>query len=289
MFRVARALTRAISRAATPVIAALLIGLCGAVAAGASGAGGGQAVPQRIISVDYCADQFALRFAHRAQIAAVSPHATAPFSYMRAEAAGLPVVRPRAEDLLLERPELVVRAYGGGPTLPAFLDRVGIPVLAIEQATDMAGIMANVERIAAGLGNPAAGRAVVQRMRDRLAALPDATGRSALYITAGGASTGPGTLIHELLASAGLHNFQHEPGWRALPLERLAREQPSLFAAAFFGGPSRDLNRWSGARHPVVREQLAVRDVVPLDGAWTACGGWFLLDAVEALAEGAAR
>ena len=31
------------------------------------------------------------------------------------------------------------------------------------------------------------------------------------------------------------------------------------------------------------------REVVPLNGAWTACGAWFLLDAVEALARSAAQ
>ena len=41
-------------------------------------------------------------------------------------------------------------------------------------------------------------------------------------------------------------------------------------------------------RHPVARAQLDGGAVVPIEGAWTACGAWFLMDAVEALARGAA-
>ena len=42
-------------------------------------------------------------------------------------------------------------------------------------------------------------------------------------------------------------------------------------------------------RHPVARSQLQARAMIPIQGAWTACGAWFLMDAVEALAAGAAR
>jgi iron complex transport system substrate-binding protein len=263
--------------------ALLALTLLGGAPAGAAEA------PRRIISVDYCADQYVLRFAPRAHILAVSPDAAASFSYERASAIGLPTVRPRAEDVLVKKPDLVVRAYGGGPRLPGFLERAGIPVLEVGWVQDIDGVMVNVERLAAGLGAVAEGRALVRKMKARLAALPQRSDRSVLYMTPAGVSAGPGTLVHELLTRAGLANFQAEPGWRPLPLERLAYEQPSLIAAAFFGASTNHLDSWSPSRHPVARAQLRARDVVPLDGAWTACGGWFLVDAVEALARGASR
>ena len=86
------------------------------------------------------------------------------------------------------------------------------------------------------------------------------------------------------LERAGLANFQEAPGWRSIPLERLAFEQPELVAAAFFDPGAVDTFPWSAARHPLARRQLIEHPVVSLDGAWTACGGWFVLDAVEALA-----
>ena len=70
-----------------------------------------------------------------------------------------------------------------------------------------------------------------------------------------------------------------------MPLERLAYERPDVIAAAFYEGASGETDSWSAARHPVARTQLSNRPVVPLEGAWTSCGGWFLVEAVEALAQ----
>ena len=263
---------------------ALLGGGAGARTAAAVDAG----APQRVISVDYCADQFVLRFLPRRHILALSPDATKPFSYMRASAAGLPSVRPTAEDVLVRRPDLVVRAYGGGPRLSQFLQRAGVPVLEVGAASDLADVAANVERLSAGLGNAAGGQVLLRRLRERLAALPAASGRATLYLTPTGYTSGPGTLVHELLLAAGLRNFSTAPGWHPIPLERLAYEQPSLVAAAFFGMARKHRGAWSAARHPVARGQLAPRQRVALQGAWTACGGWFLIDAIETLARGAA-
>jgi iron complex transport system substrate-binding protein len=105
-------------------------------------------------------------------------------------------------------------------------------------------------------------------------------------MTPAGVTSGPGTLVHEMMNAAGIDNFQTEEGWRPLPLERLAYERPDLVAAAFFGVGTNHPDGWSAARHPVARAQLAERPRVDLEGAWTACGGWFVLDAVEALAGG---
>ena len=54
--------------------------------------------PMRIVSLDYCADQYVLKLADREQILAISPDATGDFSYMREAARGVPTVRAAAED-----------------------------------------------------------------------------------------------------------------------------------------------------------------------------------------------
>lgn len=248
--------------------------------------GGGP--PQRIVSLDFCADQYVLRFAERERILAVSPDAERDFSYMRDRAAGLPAVRPVAEDVIVLKPDLVVRSYGGGPQVPVALARAGIPVHNVGWAEDFPAILRTIRETARALGSDAAGQSVATEMLGRLAALSGHTSRAAaLYMTPAGVTSGPGSLIHEMLVAAGLDNFQARPGWRPIPLERLAYEQPHLIAAAFFGSLTNHPNGWSPARHPVVRAQLAGRTVVSIEGAWTACGAWFLMDAVEALAQAA--
>ena len=239
--------------------------------------------PTRIVSLDYCADQYVLKLAPREYILAVSPDAEKTFSYMRGSAKGLRQIRPRAEDVLVLQPDLVVRSYGGGPNVTAFVERMGTPVLQIGFTNDLDAVRDTITAVAEGLGQRDRGTAIIAEMDARLAALralPDAS--SALYMTPAGVTSGPGTLVHEMLNAAGLVNFQQEPGWRSLPLERLAHEQPDLVAAVVWGATNHDDN-WSAARHPIARQQLRERPVVSLEGAWVACGGWFLLDAIEAL------
>ena len=285
-----------------------------------------------------------LKFVERDRILALSPDAEREFSYLRGQAAGLPTVRPAAEDVIVLKPDLVVRSYGGGPRAAAMFERAGIAVHNIERAEDMESILRAVTETARALGPTELGLAVAAEMQARLTVLrtqgasggvqaadagtqapnmsaeaagaspqaldgspqaahasaqtPDASaqadanapgaGVTALYMTPGGVTSGPGSLIHEILTAAGLDNFQARPGWGPVPLERLAYEQPDLIAAAFHEDLSNHPHAWSAIRHPVARAQLDRGAVVPLDGAWTACGAWFAMDAVEALARGPA-
>ncbi len=281
------------------LVLAALLGGCGPPQSGAPDLSeADEARPRRIVSLDYCADQYVLRFADRERILAVSPDAGRDFSYMRDQAAGLPSVRPVVEDVLVLRPDLVVRSYGGGPRAAAMFARAGVAVHTLHRAENFPSILRTITAAADALGAPEEGREVAAETRRRLDALRQAetplrdrvqaTRGSVLYMTPAGVTTGPGSLIHELLTAAGLDNFESRPGWLPLPLERLAYEQPDLIAVAFFGSQTDQPSAWSPGRHPLIRAQLAERPSVTLEGAWTACGAWFLLDAVEALARAAA-
>ena len=268
-------------KASFGVIAAMLLASCAAAPIAREGA------PQRIVSLDYCADQYVLRFADRDAILALSPDAAKRFSYMRAEAEGLPTVRPRTADVLALDPDLVVRSYGGGPDVVNFLSELGVPVVQIGFPQTLAEVRDEVVRVGSMLGAADQAERVAADMERRLAALPSPVEprRTALYMTPGGVTSGEGTLVHEVLTAAGFANFQTRPEWNPLPLERLAYKRPDVVAAAFYEGAAGETDRWSAARHPIARTQLEDRPVVPLEGAWTSCGGWFLVDAVEALAQ----
>lgn len=241
--------------------------------------------PLRVVSLDYCADQYVLKLLDRDQILAVSPHAEDSSSYMRKKAKGVRQVRSLAEDVLVLNPDLIVRSYGGGPNVRSFFEKAGIPVVQLGYASDIDGIRRVLREVAIALDATDRAEAVITDMDQRLAALkqrPD--DKTVLYMTPGGVTSGPGSLIHEMLIAAGLSNFQQEPGWRALPLERLAYERPEVIAAAFFESRSNNVDAWTSARHPLAKKQMNELETVYLEGAWTACGGWFLMDAIEALA-----
>ncbi len=263
---------------------AALFALCVSCAA----AGPLNSSPNRVVSLDFCADQFVLKLLDRVQILAVSPDAEKDFSYMRREAAGVPSVRPIAEDVLVIGPDLIVRSYGGGPHAAAFFERAGVPVLQVPFANDLQGIRNAINTVAARLDKTAEGNAVVEEMNRRLAAIQQGNeNKNVLYMTPTGVTSGPDTLVHEMLLAAGLTNFQKSTGWRSLPLERLAYEQPDVVAAAFFDLKTNHPSVWSAMRHPVAQRQLSERPTVLLQGAWTACGAWFLMDAIEALSKAA--
>ena len=250
---------------------------------------------QRVVSLDYCADQYVLKFVDPENIVALSPDAEEPFSYLREEARGLRKIRPVAENILALSPDVVVRSYGGGPSIEHFLKRAGITVVNIGWAAKLDGsdetsIPVITQRVATALGEKERGRQTVANYRGRLSNINlrriegSQDKAPTLYMSAAGATTGPGSLVHELLIAAGLENFEDQPGWRPIPLEKLAYKSPSMVATAFFYNGANHRNSWSASRHPVARSLRTSTSHVELEGALTACGAWFAAYAAEALA-----
>ncbi len=274
----------ATARLLSPLLAGGIVAACGT----APQADRPEGPASRIVSLDYCADQFVLGLAGRERILALSPDAGKDFSYLRAEAEGLPTVRPRAEDVLALEPDLVVRNYGGGPRAPAFFERAGVPVLQIDYAPDIDAVRDRVRQAAAVLEAPGRGEALIADMDARLAraraAAPEA---DALYLATAGVAAGAGTFVDHLIAAAGLDNFSAGTGWRSIPLERLAYETPDLYAVPAFERTNHNMV-WTPFRHPLAVRRVRAGPTLSIDGATTSCGAWFLADAVEALAAGAA-
>lgn len=244
--------------------------------------------PKRIVSLDYCADQFALKLADRDQIAALSPDATFRFSYMRAEAKGMPTVRASLEDVLAKKPDLVIRFYGGGPQIADRLAASGVPVVQMGAAEGFDGVRANIKQMAEAFGHPERGALLIADMDARLkAAGENPTHKRALYLSQGGVVGGSGTPVDEMIQAAGLINFEQREGWTSLPLESLAYAQPDFVVGAFFGAAGKPAAIWSASRHPVAQRLIGGPNSIQIDGSTTACGGWFVADAVEAMSRAA--
>jgi len=244
----------------------------------------------KVVSLDYCADQYVLEFVDHKNIAALSPDATASFSYLRNEAKSISTVRPRIEDILLLNPDIVVRAYGGGSNATAFFERAGISVVQIGYAGDLERVKEVITATAQQLKAEDHGRQLISDMDRRLSTLSGNESRiAALYMTSKGAVAGKKTMLDDLMSKAGVVNFQEASGWSSLPLENLAYETPQLIVTGFFETSDLTSDRWTPARHPVARRTLADTPVVNIPGAWTACGAWFLVDAVEAIADARAK
>ena len=207
---------------------------------------------------------------------------------VRERARGIRQMRPTAEEVLALGPDRIVRSHGGGPNAARFFRRAGVPVVQIGFAGDLAGVREVITAAAEGLGAPERGAALLAAMDARLAraAAPDASGRgwpSGLYLVPGGVSAGSGTLPDELLRAAGIANFETRSGYPPIPLERLAYQQPDLYAVAFLGSTAAYEGSWSAFNHRIVRERLRTGRVALLDGSWMACAGPGVVEAVAVL------
>ena len=184
---------------------------------------------QRIISMDYCADQYVLALAEREEILALSPDADKTFSYLRDQADGIPQIRPVAESVLAAQPDLIVRSYGGGPLAPRFFSQAGIDVLQIGWTSDFESIRTVTRDIAAQMGVPERGEELIAAFDARLAAItPRDDDQNVLYVTPGGVTSGPNGLINDAFETAGLTNYETRAGWHDLPLEQIATDAPDV-------------------------------------------------------------
>lgn len=249
-------------------------------------AGAAEARPLRVMTLDQCADQYALALAPDADLA-LSPRADDPDAFLRDAARGHRMVRPTLEAAIAFRPDVVVRYWGGEPRLLARLQADGVRVVTINDATDFNGVRADVRTVAQGLGRPARGEALITLMDARLAqAAPRRPiQRSALYLTAGGFTAGRGTLVDAILAAAGFRNAARAPGFAPVSVERIALFPPLRFVLGFFDQSRGD---WRGpGRHPVIRKAMQGRVAARLPAAVLTCPAWFAADAAAMLKAGA--
>lgn len=204
-------------------------------------------------------------------------------------ALGLPQRRTTLESALAARPELIVRYWGGDPRFITQIEKRGVRVVTIEDASDFGGVRANVRRVAAAMDRQTQGEAVIAKMDARLDRSAGAwRGATALYITPGGFTGGQGTLVHQILKSAGLTPTPPGPGFQPISLEQMALRPPRALVLGFF----QDLmanNHWSLGRHQVMRRVAAERTVASLPGSMLGCPDPAAAEAVEILAAKAPR
>jgi len=243
-----------------------------------------------VLSLDQCADQYVLALSARADIVGLSTRADDADSRLRAEARGLPLRRVDLETVLAVRPQVAVRYWGGEPRLLAALERRGVRVVTIAEATDFDGVRANVRQVASRLGRPAEGEAVIAAMDAQLAAAAGAWGGArALYLTPGGVTAGPGTLVDAILRAAGLVNAEPRPGYQTVSLEALALRPPQAVVLGFFDSFQLAGDSWSLGRHQMLKRLAHERAIASLPGALLGCPDPGAAEAVGLLAARAPR
>lgn len=184
------------------------------------------AAAQRVVSLNLCSDQMLVLLAPE-QVAALSPLARDPaLSFVAAQAARLPVVRPSAEAVLRLHPDLVLAGAYGAQTTLALLQQQGVPVDRLDMPQDFAAIRRQTRALAARLGVSARGAALIAAMDATLRAVhPPARHVAAVVWEPRGYTAGPGTLMDAVLRAAGLTDAGDG---RRMGIEALLRRPPAL-------------------------------------------------------------
>lgn len=247
------------------------------------------AVPQRIVSINLCADQLVLALADRKQIAGLTKNATdAEMSGEAAKARGLPLLSNSAEQILAIEPDLIVGMPASRSAALRALPEQSYPLLDLATANTLDEIYTSIRQTAVAVGHPERGDALIARMQGELARLPKpGRGRVAAYYQRRGYMTGTGTLIDELMTRVGLVNLASKlgkPPLSQLSLEEMVAAEPDFLIVESATDKVTDQGS-EMLHHP------ALKDIprISVPQAWTVCGSPAYTQAARSMAAQIAR
>ena len=240
--------------------------------------------PQKIVSLNLCADQYLLALADRDQIAGLTHNAGNPeMSAAADKARGLRILGESAEEVIAIRPDLVIGSASRRAGLMAAIAPHDYPTLRLRSAEKYDDIVAQIREVAAAVGHPRRGEALIAAMNRELATLPKAKpGTVAAYYQRRGFLTGTGTLVDDLMTRAGLINLaarMQRPAVSQLSIEELVAARPDYLIVE--SATTRVSDQGTEMLH---HPALARVPRISLPQAWTVCGGPAYVRAAQSLA-----
>lgn len=234
-----------------------------------------QAPPQRIVSVNLCADELLLQLAKPTQIASVTRLSHIPEEsqlwrqgrrYKQNDGNLLSVIR--------HRPDLVLTMGGRGGDRLRISQRLGIRTLSLLYPMSIADVVANIRTVAHAVGNPIGGERLVSRITDLQRTAPSWSVDSA-WLSGGGRSVPAGSLTAEWMRLAGLR--QRTLKGDRLSLEMFVTQPPRvLLRSNYRAGQYSIEQRWLD--HPRVR--AAWPATIETDGRPWLCAGPLVVDEI---------
>ncbi|MBB5709657.1 ABC transporter substrate-binding protein [Sphingomonas xinjiangensis] len=242
-----------------------------------------------IVSLNPCADAMLIELVAPERITAISRYSKDPraSSIPPEVAASLPATSGSAEEVITLRPSLVVASSYTAPSTREAFARAGLKTLYLDIPPTIDANKAQIRELAAAVGAPAKGDALVARIdaavRDAHSNTPPVT---ALLWIGGNLATGGSTLLDEMMTKAGFSNHAAHYGLTHtgyLPIEQVLADPPRAIIAPEEAGRDADsraaqLRKWavrrSGAK---VTQAVFPRELVN-------CGGPVIVPAMARLA-----
>jgi iron complex transport system substrate-binding protein len=246
--------------------------------------------PRRVVTVNLCLDQLALRLAAPGQLAGVSYLARDPRTSVLADRAReIPVVRGTVESILDMRPDLVIFDAMANANLKRLVRSTGVSILELPWARSLEEAQTSITRMADALGRSELGRDLVAAMRERerLLVRPGPPTATAAVLHASLLTAGKGSLTDELLRLTGYRNLATElgiPAFGRFSLEAVLAAQPDLLILD--GEANTDPARaTSFVDHPAIRTLARHARILSLPMRYSICAGPESLDAMQMLRE----
>ena len=261
---------------------AFVFGTCGATLAADP--------PRRIASFNVCADQLVVALADPEQIVGLSPYASDPaLSVVADKAREFPQLALQAEAMLPLKPDLILVGSWDRPLTQRMLRTLGFRVVGIDVVSDIATGLAQIREVAALVGHPSRGEALVadvEAARQKLKAAPKPTSASALLVGNNGYTVGAQSLAGALLAEAGLTPPRGAPAGYGgyVPLEQLIVLRPDyLVLSSVIETP--DAQGALYLTHPALRALYPREKRIILPSRYTLCAGPSLAAAFDYLTD----
>lgn len=241
--------------------------------------------PQRIVSLNLCADQLLVALADKHQIAGLTRNADDPqMSAVAAQIGNLPILGNAAEEILDIHPDLLIGMPTRRSAALGALHHQNFPTLDLKTARNLDDITASITATAAAIGHPERGAAMIADMQHQLARIGAVgQGRVAAYYQRRGFMTGTGTLIDDLMTRSHLVNLAAKlgkPSLAQVSLEEMVAAQPDFIimesATASISDQGSEM-----LHHPA----LANIPRLYLPQAWTVCGSPAYVQAAQSLSE----
>jgi iron complex transport system substrate-binding protein len=252
------------------------------------------AMPRRIVSLNLCADELVLRLADRENVASVTWLSRDPTSSNVSDlAAQVPINHGLAEEIIPLNPDLVIAGIYTTRTAVAFLKRTHFALIELDVPRSLDDVRAQIRQVADAIGERERGEAMVADMDKRLASIvhpPPEKRLRALVLNPNGFTTGAGSLVDDIITTAGLTNLAAGMGlgnYGRVPLERVAMSAPDVLILneRRDGPPSLATEL---LQHPILASLPHTRTMVLPPRLW-ACGGPAVVDAIEQLSRVAAE
>ncbi len=246
--------------------------------------------PRRVVTVNLCLDQLAMRLAAPGQLVGVSYLARNPrISVMADHARDIPIVRATTESILDLKPDLVVFDATAHANVKRLVRTAGVQILELPWASSLGEAEGLIERMSVALGRSHEGGNLIAAMRERQRQLkrsgpPTAT---AAVLQANLRTTGIGSLMDELLVSTGYRNLAADlgiPAYGRFSLEAVLAGQPDI--VIFDGQSNADPARaTSFVDHPAIRRLAQRVRTLSLPQKYSICAGPENLEAMRMLRE----